>query len=223
MRRNELRHPFLRFPILFFILLIVLLEFPGSRDLIQGPYSGIETLNLIVQNVGEQSPNRDKGIEQNDEIVSVDGERIRNYNHLRYVVHRNTGFKRQDYQFHRGGDTVTVAVEYVPIPSDIVHRRFGRLLVGFTFLLTGLLVLLRRSDSIGILFSLSCAIICYLLSDRPVLPHSSLQILVELLDDAVMVFFPAVFLHFFRVFPDRARPTDRPSRIRRTLAAEGRS
>ncbi|UCH84903.1 MAG: hypothetical protein JSW50_04235, partial [Candidatus Latescibacterota bacterium] len=222
MRRDSLHHPVLRFPILLFMLLIVLLEFPGSRDLIETPYSGIETLNLVVKSLGEHSPNTDKGIEQNDEIIAVEGERIRNYNHLRYVVHQNKEFEPQTYLFYRGGDTISVAVDYAPAPSSLVHRRFGRLLVGFTFLLTGLLVLLRRVDSIGILFSLNCAIICYWLSDRPVLPLAALQLLAELFDDAVMVFFPAVFLHFFRVFPaDRARPTERNVRFRRLTIIYG--
>ncbi|MEJ2720666.1 MAG: SpoIIE family protein phosphatase [bacterium] len=221
MRRDTHHHPRLRIPILVFIAAIVLLEFPGSKDLIDAPYSGIETLNLTVQNIGTESPNRDKGIQRNDEIISVAGEHVRNYNHLRYVVSRNTDFEPQQYLLERGADTLSVNVDYIPIPSSLVHRRFGRLLVGFTFLLTGLLVLLRRDDSIGILFSLNCAIICFLLADRPVLPNPALQIFAELFDDAVMLFFPAVFLHFFRVFPDRARPTRRRARFRRMLVIYG--
>ncbi|UCG50955.1 MAG: SpoIIE family protein phosphatase [Candidatus Latescibacterota bacterium] len=221
MRREPLYHPILRFPILALIASIVLLEFPGSRDLIETPYSGIETINLVVQNVGEESPNTDKDIRQNDEIRAVAGERVRNYHHLRYLVKRNTGFAPQEYELSRGDETITVTVEYVPIPSSLVHRRFGRLLVGFTFLLTGLLVLLRRCDSIGILFSLNCTILCYFLADRPVLPTPSLQITGELFDDAMMVFFPAVFLHFFRVFPGRVRVMDRRAHVRRVLVIYG--
>lgn len=205
MRHDRFQHPFLRFPILLFVLLTVLLQFPGARDLVRIPYSGIETRNLVVQNIDARSPNVSKGIERGHEIISVGGEPVRNYNHFRYLVSRNVDFTPQEYSVVRGADSVTVTVEYSPVPSSIVHRRFGHTLVGFTFLLTGLLVLLRRADSIGILFSLNCTILCYLLSSRPLYPTAALQLAGELFDDAVILFFPAVFLHFFLVFPERLR------------------
>jgi sigma-B regulation protein RsbU (phosphoserine phosphatase) len=215
MHQRRLDRRFLRNPVLLFALITVLLQFPGSRDLLQQPYSGIETLNLVVQNIDAKGPNASKPIERNDEILSVGGERVRSYNHLRTLVSANRGFTPQDYVFLRGADSVTVEVSYSRIPSSIVHRRFGRILVGFTFLLTGLLVLLRRADSIGILFSLNCTMLCYLLSERPVYLQPALQVAAELLDDAVMLAFPAVFLHFFMVFPERAKRPSRPRRIPR--------
>ena len=217
MRHDPLHRPFLRFPVLLFVALAVFMQFPGSRDLLDVPYSGIETLNLVVQNIDPSSPNASKPIQRGDEIVSVGGERVRNYNHFRYLTSLNRGFSPQTYVLARNGDSVSVAVEYASVPSSIVHRRFGRILVGFTFLLTGLLVLLRRADSIGILFSLNCTILCYLLSDRPVFPSPLLQIAAELFDDAVILFFPAVFFHFFLVFPERLRPPAKRERIRRGL------
>jgi sigma-B regulation protein RsbU (phosphoserine phosphatase) len=198
--------------VLLFALVTVLLQFPGSRDLLEQPYSGIETLNVVVQNIDAKGPNASKPIERNDQILSVAGERVRSYNHLRALVSANKNFSPQEYVFVRGADSVIVQVSYGKIPSSIVHRRFGRILVGFTFLLTGLLVLLRRSDSIGILFSLNCTMLCYLLSERPVYPSPALQLAGELLDDGVMLAFPAVFLHFFMVFPERA---GRPAGSRR--------
>ena len=217
MHRRRLDRRFLRNPVLLFALVTVLLQFPGSRDLLEQPYSGIETLNLVVQNIDVNSPNASKPIRRNDEIVSVEGTRVRNYNHFRSLVSANRDFTPQEYVFLRGGDSVTVEISYTPIPSSIVHRRFGLILVGFTFLLTGLLVLLRRADSTGILFSLNCTMICYLLSDRPVYSQPALQLAGELFDDAVMLAFPAVFLHFFLVFPERVRRVAGRSRISRAV------
>ncbi len=215
MQQRRLDRRFLRNPVLLFALVTVLLQFPGSRDLLQQPYSGIETLNVVVQNIDTKGPNAAKPIERNDEILSVAGERVRSYNHLRALVGANKEFAPQEYEFVRGADSVTVEVSYSRIPSSIVYRRFGRILVGFTFLLTGLLVLLRRTDSIGILFSLNCTILCYLLSERPVYPQPALQLAGELLDDAVMLAFPAVFLHFFMVFPERVKRSAAPRRLPR--------
>ncbi len=217
MRQAPLHHRYLRFPVLLLVLLTVFLQFPGSRDLINTPYSGIETLNLTVQNINSKGPNAEKPIELNDEIISVAGVPVRNYKHLRSVVRKNGSFEPTEYVLERNGEEFTVEVEYVTIPSSIVHRRFGLVLVGFTFLLTGLLVLLRRTDTIGITFALTSIIICYLLGDRPVFDISFLQIAGELFDDAAMIFFPAVFLHFFLVFPDRLRPPGKRELIRRAL------
>ena len=39
--------------LLVFIFSIIILEFPGARDLISPPYSGINTRNLVVQDISE--------------------------------------------------------------------------------------------------------------------------------------------------------------------------
>jgi len=221
MRHDPLNHPLLRLPVLLFVALTVFMLFPGSRDLVRLPYSGIETLNLVVQNIDPSSPNASKTIQRGDVIVSVDGKRVRNYNHYRYLTSLNRNLSPQTYALARDGANVSAEVEYVAVPSSIVHRQFGRILVGFTFLLTGLLVLLRRADAIGFLFSLNCTILCYLLSDRPVFPSPILQIAAELFDDAVILFFPAVFLHFFLVFPERAQAPAKRQRIRRAFLVYG--
>ncbi|MEE9271532.1 MAG: SpoIIE family protein phosphatase [Candidatus Krumholzibacteria bacterium] len=208
----------LRIPVLLFMGGIVLLTFPGSRDLIQSPYSGIETQNLVVQNIQALGPNADAGIRRGDLIVSVQGTPVRNRNHLRHLIRPNTAFAPQGYTFDRDGRTVAVQVRYTRIPAAIVNRHFASVLVGFTFLVMGLLVLLRRADSVGILFSVNCAIFAYFLSDKPVPPSTFLQLSGELFHDLVMLGFPAVFLHFFLVFHDRPHSLGRRARVRRAVA-----
>jgi sigma-B regulation protein RsbU (phosphoserine phosphatase) len=195
--------PILRTAVLLFIIWIVAIEFPGARDLVRSPYSGIETRNLVVQSINPDSPNAGGPIRRDDEIVEVDGLRVRNYNHLRHLVSDNHDLAPQDYVLTRHGETVTAVVTYIPVPGSLIYRRFASLLVGFTFLLVGLIVLLRRDDTVGLLFSANCAILAFLLTDRPIIGSSWMQLTGELFDDAVMVLFPAVFLHFFLVFHDR--------------------
>ncbi len=217
MRYDRIHHPIARVPVLLFVLLTALLQFPGTRDLLRLPYSGIATKDLIVQNIEATSPNLDKPIKRNDRIVSVAGTPVRNFNHFRYLVSLNRSFYPQEYVFERDGNHTAVEVAYSRIPSSILYRRFGQILVGFTFLLTGLLVLLRRADSTGILFALNCTIFFYLLSERPVFPTPLSQLGSELFDDAVLIGFPALFLHFFLVFPERAQRLRALPTIRRIL------
>jgi serine phosphatase RsbU (regulator of sigma subunit) len=206
-----------RIALLVFILSIIVLEFPGARDLIRPPYSGIQTLNLVVQNVAPDGPNDGSSIRRADEIVSVDGDRVKNFNHLRYLVSLNTDFAQQEYTLRRGNETVAVTVDYAPLPSSIIYRRFAFLLVGFTFLVMALFVLSRRTDQIGTLFAINWVILAFFLTDRPIFGAAWLQLAGELMEDALIVLFPAVFLHFFLVFHDRPYRLSHQQQIRRAI------
>ncbi|MCK5408613.1 MAG: hypothetical protein KAJ37_14185, partial [Candidatus Krumholzibacteria bacterium] len=204
-----------RIALLVFILSIIVFEFPGARDLIQPPYSGTVTLNLLVQHVASDGPNSGGVIRPDDEIVAVDGQRVRNRNHLRYLISLNTGFAPQTYELRRGDEMLTATVNYAALPSSIIYRRFAFLLVGFTFIVMALLVLARRRDQIGTLFALNCAILAFLLTDRPIFHTAWLQLAGEFLADALILMFPAVFLHFFLVFHDRPHRLSQRQQTRR--------
>lgn len=205
----------IRVLLLIFIFSIIILEFPGARDLVSSPYSGINTRNLVVQDVSG-GPNTDTTIQRGDEIVSVDGVRVRNYNHLRHLVKVNQDLAAQEYTVRRHGELVTERVQYGSLPPPVLYRRFAFLLVGFTFLLMALIVVLRRGDPIGVLFALNCVILAFFLTDRPVFDSAWLQMSGELLQDALILLFPAVFLHFFLVFHDRPHSLSQRQLVRRS-------
>ena len=207
----------IRVPLLILILSIIVFEFPGARHRIQGPYSGIHTLNLVVQDIDPEGPNAAGLIQTGDEITAIEGERVRNYNHLRHIVSRNVDFAPQEYTFLRVGENFVATVSYGRLPTATMYRHFAYLLVSFTFLFMAVLVLVRRSDAIGLLFSLNCAILAFHLTDRPIFGSPWLQISGELLADAFMLMFPAVFLHFFLVFHDRPHGMSQPQQLRRVL------
>jgi sigma-B regulation protein RsbU (phosphoserine phosphatase) len=173
-------------------------------------------LNLVVQNVAPDGPNSASAIHRGDEILAVSGERARNLNHLRYLVSRNTSLAPQDYTLRRGNDHIVETVRYGPVPASQVYRRFAVLLVAFTFLVMAVLVLVRRGDQIGTLFALNCAILAFFLSDRPILGTTWLQLGGELLEDALILAFPATFLHFFLVFHDRPNRPHRRAHVGRS-------
>jgi sigma-B regulation protein RsbU (phosphoserine phosphatase) len=198
-------HPVFRLVFLLFIVAIIVLEFPGARSFIESPYSGIETKNLVVQRVRDDGPNADKDLRFRDEIVRVDGERVRNVNHLRYLTHANNNISQQQYTLSRDGEIIEIQIDYSPVPDNRVREKFAFLIVAFTFLLVGGFVYIRRSDLLGGLFSLNCSLIAYLLTDRPAVASPYLQLFGELFHDLVIVLFPVVFLSFFLLFPDRQR------------------
>lgn len=193
-----------------FIISIFLLEFPGVKDLIENPYSGLETQNLIVKNIDASGPNAAKSIVYGDEIYSIDGKRVRNYNHYQFLLSSNASFHSQSYLFQRGDKLVPVTVDYVPVPGRVIEKKFKYLLVAFTFLVMGVLVFIRRSDLLATLFSSNCGILAFLLTDRPAVSMPFLQLFGELFHDAIILLFPALFMHFFLLFPDRYLPDGSP-------------
>ena len=200
--------------LLVFVLSIVVLEFPGARERMFAPYSGIETRNLHVQNVRADGPNAAANLLPGDEVVAIDGERVRNRAHYQRLVVANRSFAPQSFQLRRQGAIVQATVLYAAIPRLLVLERVALLLLAIAFLAVGLWVYLRRPDVLGTLFAVNTSILAFFLTDRPSAASPLLQITGEILADAVILAFPATLLHFFLRFPDRG-PRENGPRVRR--------
>jgi sigma-B regulation protein RsbU (phosphoserine phosphatase) len=219
-RRREIQNPLLkvvfRLGYFAFLLFILILEFPGAAELLHSPDPGIDTQNLVIQRVRETGPNGDNDLRPADLIFSVGGERIRNQFHYLNVISGNEQFAPMEYVVVRDGSRVAVEVLFGPVTGRRQIQFLGSLILALAFLLVGTWVYLRRPDALGSLFALNCAILASFLTHRPSVSSPALQMGGELFHDAVMLAFPAVFLHFFLVFPgrpDRRKQSDRRWRL----------
>jgi len=194
-----------RAALFLFVLSIVVLEFPGAREILETPYSGILTRNLRIQAVAHDGPNAGVDLAPGDRIVSIDGERIRNHHHYTWVLASNPSMQPQSYRLERAGARMDQEVQYTPLPRFVATRQFAFLLVAFAFLMVGLWVYMRRPDRLGSTFAAVCAMLAFLLTDRPSSGTPALQLSGELIYDAVILAFPAVLVHFFVLFPGRGR------------------
>jgi sigma-B regulation protein RsbU (phosphoserine phosphatase) len=185
------------------VLTIAILEFPGAAELRKSPDPGIGTKNLVVQTIREDGPNYGKDIQPGDEIHSVAGARVRNHYHYLSVLTANDSFVPLNYVFVREGRMLSVEVAFEPIPHRRLAQHLAFLCLAFGFLLVGTWVYLRRPDLLGSLFALICAILAFFLTHRPSATHPAIQLGAELVYDINMLVFPALFLHFFLVFPGR--------------------
>ncbi|MCH7549341.1 MAG: hypothetical protein IH969_07400, partial [Candidatus Krumholzibacteriota bacterium] len=199
---------FFRAGLFLFVLGIVVLEFPGARELRESPDSGIETRNLRIVRLRDDSPNLAANIRVGDELREIEGEAIRNHIHYLEILSRNVAMSPQNYVLDRDGARVDVLITYEPRPGYLIALRFVFVVVAFAFLLVGLWVYLRRPDWLGSLLVTNCVILAFVLTDRPTASLPWMQILGELVHDAIILLFPAVVLHFFLVF---SRPTDSTS------------
>jgi len=215
-RRSFESHPLnlvFRAALFLFVATTVLLEIPGALEHRRTPDPGIDTQNLVVQQLHPESPNREVDIQPGDIIYAVDGERIRNHIHYESILAGNRSFAPQRYTLARGDQHVDVTVTYRPRHFTFRDAAFPA--VALFFLMVGLWVYLRRPDALGSLFAANCAMLASFLTHRPSVAIPPLQLLGELVHDAVILFFPAVLLHFFLLFPDRSgRDRGRLSRVR---------
>ena len=79
--------------LLLFVLATVVLAFPGARERFQSPYSGIQTRNLVVQDVRADSPNVGSDLRAGDELYAIEGVRLRNAVHYQHVVASNRAYR----------------------------------------------------------------------------------------------------------------------------------
>jgi len=205
--------------LLAFVLAVVVFEFPGARERIESPYSGIQTQNLVVQSVDADGPNAGSGIRPGDEIHAIDGRRLRNRLHLQHLVESNRDFHPQTYEIHRGTGVLQQEVRYSALPRHVLLNRAAQLVVAILFLGVGLWVYMRRADSLAALFAINSTILAVFLTDRPSASSPLWQLTGELISDALILLLPATLLHFFLRFPERNQPSSVSSRRVRWIYA----
>lgn len=184
-----------------FVAAITVLELPGAREQRSAPDPGLSTQDMVVQSVAGDGPNAGRDIRPGDVIVAIDGEPVRNHIHYRNILAHNTKRLPQEFTLERDGVRHTVSVAYQP--TRFTFRDVAFPLVAFFFLVVGLWVYLRRPDAIGSLFAANCAMLASFLVHSPSVPSPALQLAEELVQDAVILYFPATLLHFFLLFPGR--------------------
>jgi sigma-B regulation protein RsbU (phosphoserine phosphatase) len=138
-----------------------------------------------------------------DRILKVSGVSPRNVNHFESLVASNRAMKPLIFLVARGDSTFSVEVRSSPQPARHVSGKFSLLIVGVIFILAGLVVITRRPDILGTLFTMNCFIFSFLMTERPVTTLPIFHIAGELVYDFLFIFLPAFFLHFFLLFPGR--------------------
>ncbi len=194
---------FIRLGLIAGAILITVLDIAGISSLPNTPYTGIRHNNLVFFEFEDESPNRALPMERGDEIVKVDGVAIRNINHFRALTESSTQGEPQVYTVARGYSVLEVTVKSIPQPAMRIYRRISYSLTAFTFIFLGLVVVLRRPDQLGYLFTVNYLTIAFLLTIRPVTPVPFFHLAGELVHDFLLVFFPAFFLNFFLIFPGK--------------------
>lgn len=209
---------FIRFGLIAGAILIAVLDIAGMSRLPETPFTGISHNNLVFLEFQDESPNTSLPLERGDEIVAVDGVAVRNLNHFRFLTESGSPGAPQVYTIARGYSVLEMTVQRIPQPGYKINEKVVSSLTAFTFIFLGLVVILRRPDQLGFLFTINCLTIAFLLTMRPSSSSPFIHLAGELAYDFLMVFFPAFFLHFFLVFPGKEITSgSRRYLIRKTL------
>ena len=159
---------FIRFGLITGAILITVLDIAGISRLPDNPFTGIRHNNLVFSEFEEECPNTSLHLKRGDEIVAVDGVAVRNINHFRFLTEAAPSTDPQVYTIARGYSVLEMTVQRISQPAFKVNDRVVSSLTAFTFIFLGLIVILRRPDQLGFLFTINCLTFAFLLTLRPI-------------------------------------------------------
>ena len=185
----------------FLVFLAALL----ARRIPDQAFSGILASNSSVLRISAGSPGEAAGFQKGDRIVAINGIASSRLAELsECIAHAKPG-DTLVYSVRRGPAVLAIPVTLAAMPRSEVLRKTSIVLVGLSFISIGLVVYFRRSDKIALVFYLLCLSFGLVLADVVSLDVASQkQGYVAALNDLILLALPALFLHFFLVFPERS-------------------
>jgi sigma-B regulation protein RsbU (phosphoserine phosphatase) len=199
-------------------IFLVALEGLVAFRLPDRPYSGIILNNLTVARISEDSPGQAAGFRKGDQITSVGGTPCSSPPDVsECLAHADPG-DTIIYTVRRGSETLTLPLTFSPPPLPEVLRKAMLILVGLSFVAIGLLVYFKRANKISLVFYLLClAFGLVLLSVVNFEMSSARHAYKAAFYDLAVLALPALFLHFFLIFPERRPLLERHPRLERLL------
>ncbi len=175
------------------------------------PYTGLVLQGDRVAGVVPGSPAQRANLAPGDRLVPREGQPRFTRSPLAYV-----GVGEPLDVLRERGRTLT-AVRIVPeaLPDGERRMMAALLAVASGFVLIGSWVWSERRDRLTRTFFLLCLAFAWLLAPLPRLTNAASGALYDALYTAVGLFLPALFVHFFALFPESGRPA---GRLRSTTA-----
>jgi sigma-B regulation protein RsbU (phosphoserine phosphatase) len=186
-------------------LLLVLFEALLGRRLPQQPYSGIVLNDLSVARVARGSPSDAAGLVKGDRVIALDGAACSSLKDVSNLTSTARPGDTITYEVARGARILALPVTLSLPPFSEVLRKSMLILVGLSFVTIGLVVYFRRSDKLALVFFLLCLAFGLVLVNIVNFEISSATHAYKaVLYDVMVLALPALFLHFFLLFPERS-------------------
>lgn len=173
------------------------------------PFSGLTLNNVRVARVARQSPAAEAGFSKGDEVVRFDGVPCGSLRDISDCLARVRPGDTITYSVRRRGQTIDIPVVFTALPTSEILRKGSLLVVGFSFLAIGLVVYFRRADKVALVFYLLWFAFGLVMMNVVNFELATARhIYRSTLNDLLVLSLPALFLHFFLLFPDRRRILD---------------
>jgi sigma-B regulation protein RsbU (phosphoserine phosphatase) len=168
------------------------------------PYSGITLNNTTVARVAEGSAGAQAGLKKGDRILGADGKSCTSLKDVSECLARAGPGEQVTFEVLRRGEVLRLPVTLWRLPTSEILRKIMLLAVGFSFIAIGLVVYFRRADKLALVFYLLCFTFGLVLAntvtfDLVTARHAARSIL----NDLLVLALPALFLHFFLLFPQK--------------------
>ena|GEM_PF-353754 len=197
-------HSRLRTAALILTIALVLVEVYVATKIPGQPYSGVVLSNVRVMRVYRDSPGEAAGVRKGDRIISVNGIPCGSLKQAFDCIANARPGDTVVYEVRRAGRVLSIPVTFGRQPSSEIIRKFLHILVGLSFVGIGLLVYFRRGDRVAFvfyLFSLACGLLLASAASYDV--GAARYLYKAVLYDVMVLFFPALLLHFFLIFPEK--------------------
>ncbi len=198
--------------VLVFIAIIAIASFQlaSLRNLPKQAYTGITLKNGLVVRAPRDGPAYKIGVRKGDQIIAINGTEIATFKETADVLSRLKPGDRISYTAIRDGELREFELVATRIPKAVLWQKASILFVALGFIGIGFVVYLRRSDKIALLFCLLSSVLGLILVSLVVPEYDMGRSLTNaLFNDFLQIILPALFLHFFLVFPLTKRSIDK--------------
>ncbi len=159
------------------------------------------------------------GLRAGDRILAINDVPITRFDALIRMTARIEVGDVVRYRIAREGAEREVSLTMGPIPVESRFQKTTLAATGLAFLAVGILVAWRRADAMAMVFYSLTLVFAFLFAPVPIHPSLAWNVEITILYVLAYLLLPALFLHFFLIFPYRRKIVAAHPRLVRSLYA----